>query len=962
MQKYSYQFFQETPFQSVFGRPFDVVIFGAGYAGFAAALAARAAGHEVLLVDAGGDLLWETSRAFSSSTGESDAHPWRDWTTHLRLHKALQNEVVIGGMAEVLATRRLLESGVNALYYATPVALETVGDRLESVVIATQSGLRRIWAAHWIDATETGLLHRLEGVRAIRGPSSLELCLALHRTEWGGFDEPFETHASATSCWRNGAFSHERMLVVRVSEDPVEQREDPLFAALESLEQAWGEEVRQTHLSRASFLPFPIYAAGTDPKFSAPLEGLHIASPGFTSAPVETLAQRFDTGLATASALPSPGKIRKPLVDPNKPIPNPAAFFEETADVVVAGLGTGGAMAAIAAGRQGAKVAAVDPLPIAGGIGTAGGIHKYHMGFTGGLQDEIDHETMALRKRFGKIFQTGSFSPWAKQIVLRRKLKEAGVTCHHGSRLFQVQREGAAIKHSLAAGPEGVLRLKAHSWVDSTADGVLISLAGGKTWFGREGDRQPQCFSQSAGLLRKVSELLPRTNTTNIDSGWCDAVDPEDLTRARLEGIDQYLLAIEEGQQVVYIAPALGLRQGPMVVTDYTVTMADIVFPRHFDDCLAWFCCEQDTHNHDAYFEDEDTFFWCWVIGKPGRLAGEIPYRSLLPQGLSNVWVGSRAFGVAQGVQYAARQMHDIQRIGEAAGLAAALAASKQTDARSVPMDELKELLAASGASQLMEDLELRRLGTSPSYDLLRERPRPDMSAALRCLEQGEQDRPLWIFRHLDDEKRRLLREHLQAAPAGSESRWVCAAVAGFHGLPEAEAPLLDIVRNAADHYWNLPRALGILRYCASLTCLDELEPFTADPAHLTMDLRILVAQMLEALAKRHSPLPTEERLRMTAILDRLRERPIPGAIHANKYGLAPNANAVLLQGPSGFSQKNRKNRDMVSAVDDNSWKLDFAVAQALHLLNPKTAERLAQNYQCDPRVIVRRAFYKTST
>ncbi|MCX7935452.1 MAG: FAD-dependent oxidoreductase [Planctomycetota bacterium] len=50
--------------KSVFEQIYDVIIFGAGYAGFAAALCLRKKGKKVLLVERDAGLVWESSRAF----------------------------------------------------------------------------------------------------------------------------------------------------------------------------------------------------------------------------------------------------------------------------------------------------------------------------------------------------------------------------------------------------------------------------------------------------------------------------------------------------------------------------------------------------------------------------------------------------------------------------------------------------------------------------------------------------------------------------------------------------------------------------------------------------------------------------------------------------------------------------------------------------------------------------------
>ena len=64
----------DNAFKSCFGRTFDLIAYGSGYAAFGAALEARRQGKSVLLVSRQSDLLWESGRAWAP--GEPR---WRFW-------------------------------------------------------------------------------------------------------------------------------------------------------------------------------------------------------------------------------------------------------------------------------------------------------------------------------------------------------------------------------------------------------------------------------------------------------------------------------------------------------------------------------------------------------------------------------------------------------------------------------------------------------------------------------------------------------------------------------------------------------------------------------------------------------------------------------------------------------------------------------------------------------------------
>ena len=143
-------------FQSYFGRIFDVVIFGAGYSAFGAALRAREDGKSVCLVNRQADLLWESGRAFMPHSGTADVPLWNRWTAILKARNSATDTEIDGALAEIIATDHLTDKNIAVLYYSVPVAAETEGDILESVIVATKSGFQRLVARQWIDATEKG--------------------------------------------------------------------------------------------------------------------------------------------------------------------------------------------------------------------------------------------------------------------------------------------------------------------------------------------------------------------------------------------------------------------------------------------------------------------------------------------------------------------------------------------------------------------------------------------------------------------------------------------------------------------------------------------------------------------------------------------------------------------------------------------------------------------------------------
>lgn len=77
----------------------------------------------------------------------------------------------------------------------------------------------------------------------------------------------------------------------------------------------------------------------------------------------------------------------------------------------------------------------------------------------------------------------------------------------------------------------------------------------------------------------------------------------------------------------------------------------------------------------------------------------------------------------------------------------------------------------------------------------------------------------------------------------------------------------------------------------------------------------------------------------------------------ANQYFLWESIQAVWNREQQELCSRTDGSRFMQSAVDDNTWKLHFALARVFAALEAPSAGELAGAHQVDHRVIARRAF-----
>ncbi len=961
-------------FENVFQQTYEVIVLGGGYIGLAAALHLRHQGRKVLLVEPCGDLAWESGRAMFTDAGTCE-HPLWQALVHevMRRMPATQRQWLDPALAEVVATKQVVEAKLATLYYARPVMIERLGEKITGLILATKSGFRRVVAERYIDASESGTLAcLLQPCVSPRQPTQGIMSAYLQRTDWSDHNNArFET-----TLWQT-----QRMIRLPVTTMNASMARAAMIESLVNDAQA-----HESLLSHMGVQPFPIYNARQAPVFDSSKlpSNLCAASPGWVNAPLTNLAERFTLGLSAADRVMQLTRAAVSTQQFDQPMPRvPDDLPALTSDVLVAGGGTGGALAACASAQTGATTLCIEPLAFLGGIGTGGGINAYYYGVTGGMQQQIDQQVKDLMHRGGRLFTGGSFHPDVKKYVLEQSLREAGVKVHLGAMLAAVEKEGDTIAVALVADDHGLQRVRAKAYIDGTGDGDLCALAGAQFTHGRSGDGLPHAYSQSGGMLRVKEDQTMGTLIVNFDAGWCDATDAQDLTRARMVGLLHYLKDHYTNlDRPTYIAPAIGLRQSRQVVTDHVLSLDDLVMGRRFDDVIGYSGCHYDNHAVDYDQESDEAMFWIWLNRNwRNPVAAQMPYRMLLPMGLANVWIASRCAGVSQDAHHSLRMQRDMQRIGEASGIAAALCAKAGVGSRQVDRQTLQQWLMASGALKPPEQSPQAIFGWVLEQEVYHpgyfERT---MQQALADLDAGQPGRSIWwLYRHREQTQQEVRRRMgsrqamVSWLAAGIGAMWddpaaeprLLQAIAtmeyGFDGeqavvagkLRSGEEPLPEKNRRLAPN-WLV--ATGLVRCCGTSACLPVLEKLIALDLPV-IGVRTTIASTLYRLIEKGR---LTDATRLQPMLERLLkgsftdeqvppQRMLGAMAQAAATGKVDEAHHHAAVNPHGFWMCQQ-------TQEEHRWRLHYTVAQArLALGLPMQAE--AEDYLRDPRKLVRDAF-----
>ena len=371
--------------------------------------------------------------------------------------------------------------------------------------------------------------------------------------------------------------------------------------------------------------------------------------------------------------------------------------FTSSFDIVVAGLGTAGAVAAVAAAETGARVCAVEKLHLPGGTATSGGIAGYYYGLPGGRFEKTDDAAQQIRHL--AFIEGGHFHPDAKGIAIERELLAAGVEIHYDSNICAVwlDDDGATIRGVRMVTPDGVRDVGCRALIDGTGNGDVCALAGAGFREGRESDHQPQPFS-SVRVFRNDKRFA----SANFDAGFTTSADARELNRAIIDSNSLHCFPPpwnQEPTRLYYLTQLPGHREGRLIECDHMLTAQEVIDKSWRERPFSYAYSNFDSHSLDWAFEDDTGCDWMVAASLWGKnMIAPITLEIMSVKHFRNLLVVGLSVCVVHLTASLMRMQRCMQKTGEVAGVAAALALlNGRGDVRETDRDELEKRLRASG-------------------------------------------------------------------------------------------------------------------------------------------------------------------------------------------------------------------------------------------------------------------------
>jgi ribulose 1,5-bisphosphate synthetase/thiazole synthase len=421
------------------------------------------------------------------------------------------------------------------------------------------------------------------------------------------------------------------------------------------------------------------------------------------------------------------------------------------ADVVVCGAGSAGLGAALAAARAGAKVALIERWPFFGGNATAAslgsicglyirrgdGFENVSNGIAREWSDGLSASGWGLGPIPYKQTAVMPYVPWGyKRFADRLVTAEPNITPLLHAFISGVVLSGRTIEAVVIATKQGPRAIRGRVFVDATGDADVVFHSGARWEMGDPGrlqypsmqfivqnadlqqamgalatfaDKVKEAFDAGTyDLTRAAGAVIPTmrqgefvgamTRVARPDGSPPDGTDVFDLTdgeirgRAIAEEAARFLSDQMPGFSSAFIADTattLGVRETRHALGDHIVTFEEAsACTKHPDGVAA------ATWPFEFHTEGADTR---WEFLPDGDWF-EVPYRSLLADGVENLLVAGRCVSMTHEALASARVTGTCMSIGEGAGVAAAMATSSDIAVRELDGEKLRADLVARGS------------------------------------------------------------------------------------------------------------------------------------------------------------------------------------------------------------------------------------------------------------------------
>jgi len=376
------------------------------------------------------------------------------------------------------------------------------------------------------------------------------------------------------------------------------------------------------------------------------------------------------------------------------------AMITNEVDVLVVGGGTAGTIAAIQAGRAGAKTLVVERGPQLGGTTTTGGVafpglfDAWGKQVIAGIGWELVRESVEL---------DGGTLPDFSKVPKHHPTNQVKVNQYLYPLLAEEKCEQAGVQIAYYECPQAITRTDKGWQVDCAGFGTrrrilcrqIVDCTGGAEVVGMLGlPRLREDETQPGSILFRLGKPYQPGREGVIQSIYvhgADSTNSRTVTAANLKGRKDLLAKVRaaEGKaRLLHRQPETSFRESYRIQGETIITVDDYTSGRLFEDAVCNAFYPVDLHTKTGVRPEPL---------KPGAVP-TVPLRALVPKGSSDILVAGRCVSSDRLANSGLRVQASCMAMGQAAGAAAALAVAKNTTPLKVPLSDIRALLTQHDA------------------------------------------------------------------------------------------------------------------------------------------------------------------------------------------------------------------------------------------------------------------------
>ena len=423
----------------------------------------------------------------------------------------------------------------------------------------------------------------------------------------------------------------------------------------------------------------------------------------------------------------------------------PTPLTSHPIDVVVAGGGCAGVVAAVAAARNKAGVLLLERNGYLGGTSTSV-LDSFYGFFTPGDARQtvfgIPIEVIDTLNRSGHVIYrrdehgggTGvGYDPERLKLVWDELVAKSGASLLLRASVVnaELSDDGTRPHRLIIESIGGLYTVACHLLIDATGDATVCS-RGGAPFLPRSDAVEHQCLTTTVRLanvdtklarsfsLAKMRDLINTARQDGYELPHDDIhvhrmtfpggalglmtripiaslTDPWEVSHAEVSGRHQAVEYVRflrdrvpgyERSALIGFSPAIGIRESRRILGAYILTREDLESGRSFDDVVG---------RSGSPMELQHAAGSTWAPLAPGTVY-DIPLRSLIIKGFTNVLVAGRCISASEEAHSSVRLMGQCMAMGEGAGTAAAMAVHDEANVSELSAAKLRRRLSASGA------------------------------------------------------------------------------------------------------------------------------------------------------------------------------------------------------------------------------------------------------------------------